>query len=158
MNTNGTQQQFVGNEGLENFGSSLPFPLDSKRSLSDKDKEIYHKNNMRLREMEQEIRVFHSYGYACDELLTWLNDDRAYNQMNEAALLGCIHAIHEKYAEHGRWSGMQILRTANEKSAGLSEKARGKWVFIYIVPFAYPWCYGDPYLYFFYSHHQKILL
>ncbi len=93
---------------------------------SEQDKAIYHKNNLRLQQMEREIRVFLSYGMACDELLKWLNDDRAYNKINESALLGCIIAIHEVHVEHGRWSGLQILKLANEKCAGLSEKGRGK--------------------------------
>lgn len=123
MTSNGNQYGHVGSAGVEPSN-----PTTFNQNLSELDRQIYRKNNMRLRELEDEIRVFYSYGGACDELLAWLNDDRAYNRLNEEALLGCITAIHEKYAEHGRWSGMQIMRTANERSARLSDKARGKWI------------------------------
>lgn len=118
-NSNGTHSTQT-NNGLDGLSDTL------NATLSEKDKQIYQTNNKRLQELEQEIRVFHTYGSACDELMVWLNDDRAYNQINEAAMLGCLTAIYEKHAEHGRWSGIQILRIANEKSASLSDKTRGK--------------------------------
>lgn len=97
---------------------------------SEKDKAIYHKNNLRLQELEPEIRKFTTYGTACDELMRWLKDDRAYNPLNEAALLKCVSTIYEVHADHGRWSGLQILKMANEKCGGLSKNGRGKSLYL----------------------------
>jgi hypothetical protein len=95
-------------------------------ALSEKDRLIYERNNIRLRQMEAEVRQLETYGGACDELLEWLSDPRAYNPYNEKALLGCINAISEKAMDYGPWSGMEILKDANQKCTnGLSEKGRG---------------------------------
>lgn len=99
-------------------------------TLSEKDRLIYERNNIRLRQMEAEVRQLATYGGACDELLEWLNDPRAYNPYNEKALLGCINAISEKAMEYGPWSGMEILKEANQRcTSGLSEKGRGIYYF-----------------------------
>ncbi|KAG1070625.1 hypothetical protein G6F42_026108 [Rhizopus arrhizus] len=75
--------------------------------------------------MEAEVRQLATYGGACDELLEWLSDVRAYNPYNEKALLGCINAIYEKASEYGAWSGLEILKEANQKCGnGLSDKGR----------------------------------
>ncbi|CEP07124.1 hypothetical protein [Parasitella parasitica] len=94
-------------------------------SLSENDRLIYERNNIRLSQMEAEVRQLETYGGACDELLDWLSDQRAYNPYNEKALLGCISAISEKATEYGAWSGMEILKEANLNcAAGLSERGR----------------------------------
>lgn len=99
-------------------------------TLPEKDRLIYERNNIRLRQMEAEVRQLATYGGACDELLEWLNDPRAYNPYNEKALLGCINAISEKAMEYGPWSGMEILKEANQRcTSGLSEKGRGIYYF-----------------------------
>lgn len=115
-------QQLQQQQQQQPVNANIP---EEQYDLSEQDRAIYYKNNLRLQQMEREIRVFLSYGMACDELLRWLTDDRAYNKLNESALLSCIVAIHEVHAEHGRWSGLQILKTANERCGGLSENGRG---------------------------------
>ncbi|CEP06846.1 hypothetical protein [Parasitella parasitica] len=111
-NFNQNVQPFLGND-----------PLTA--SLSDNDHLIYERNNIRLSQMEAEFRQFQTYGGACDELLDWVSDQRAYNPYNEEALLGCIGAISEKAFEYGAWSGMEILKEANLNcAAGLSERGR----------------------------------
>lgn len=129
---------------LNNIDSHLPIGIEgsadmnaaiqpSEFVLSEKNKTIYTNNNKRLDQLERDIRVFHLYGNACDELLDWLKDDRAYSSINENALLKCITAIYEKYAEHGRWSGVQILKIANERCSGLSDKARGIYTYYKVL-------------------------
>jgi hypothetical protein len=106
------QQQFINQQ-----------PIDV---LSEKDREIYHRNNVRLQALEKELRDIDSFGLACDELIVWLNDDRAFNKQNEQALLGCIITVYENYNSFGKWSGSQILRIANERCSGFSEYSRSK--------------------------------
>lgn len=106
-------------------------------AMNEKDREIYRRNNERLNQMEREIRSFDTYGLACDELLVWLNDDRAYNEHNEQALLNCIVAIYEKHKEFGIYSGIKILETANENCRGLSENGRGKIFYLLSIMILY---------------------
>ncbi|CEJ00910.1 hypothetical protein RMCBS344292_14950 [Rhizopus microsporus] len=78
------------------------------------------RNTIRLAQIEQELRKISSYGSACDELLVWINDNRAYNSHYEAALLKCFRAIYETAESFGAWSGLQILKKASENRANLS--------------------------------------
>lgn len=122
-------------------------------SLNEKDRIVYERNNIRLRQMEAEVRQLATYGGACDELLEWLSDVRAYNPYNEKALLGCINAIYEKASEYGAWSGLEILKEANQKCGnGLSDTGRGmckfEWVGVYHAKIDNCYCI---------SLHQKML-
>lgn len=127
MNNSDSHLPMISIEGSVDTNAAIQ---PSEFLLSEKNKTIYTNNNKRLEQLERDIRVFHLYGNACDELLEWLKDDRAYCSINENALLKCITAIYEKYAEHGRWSGTQILKIANERCGGLSEIARGMCAYI----------------------------
>lgn len=100
-------------------------PSSPSIDSAEKNKQIYDNNNSRLFQLEKEIRVFHLYGSACDELLVWLKDDRAYSLSNEDALLKCLEAVFEKHAEYGRWSGIQLLKTASERCETLTDRAKG---------------------------------
>jgi hypothetical protein len=93
--------------------------------LSDKDKEIFEKNNIRLLQLANELRDISTYGGACDELLSWITDPRAYNIHNENALLECISVIRDKAMEYGPWSGMQTLKVVNEHCMKLSANGQG---------------------------------
>ncbi|KAI7898459.1 uncharacterized protein BX663DRAFT_258320 [Cokeromyces recurvatus] len=98
----------------------------SFQNLSEADKRIYEKNNTRLIQLELELRELSTFGGACDELLEWLKDSRAYNVFNEAALLNCIATIAEKAVEYGPWSGKEVLKQANSMCQGLSERGQSK--------------------------------
>lgn len=116
----------ISNNNSNDAQPTTPTTESLLSSLSEKDRVIYERNNIRLRQMEAEVRQLATYGGACDELLEWLSDVRAYNPYNEKALLGCINAIFEKASEYGPWSGLEILKEANQKCGnGLSEKGRG---------------------------------
>lgn len=53
------------------------------------DKIIYERNNVRLVQLEKEIRNLSTFGAACDEFFDWLQDPRAYNPLNEQNLMRC---------------------------------------------------------------------
>lgn len=116
----------ISNGSSNNAPPTTPTTETLLSTLSEKDRIVYERNNIRLRQMEAEVRQLATYGGACDELLEWLSDVRAYNPYNEKALLGCINAIFEKASEYGPWSGLEILKEASQKCGnGLSEKGRG---------------------------------
>jgi hypothetical protein len=95
-------------------------------TTSEDDKLIFDRNNIRLLQLAAELRDISTYGGACDELLLWIKDTRAYNYHNEGALLECISVIREKAMEYGPWSGMQTLKIVNENSIMLSPNGQGK--------------------------------
>ncbi|KAG0176924.1 hypothetical protein DFQ28_005670 [Apophysomyces sp. BC1034] len=87
---------------------------------------IYERNNLRLNQMEKEVRQFVTYGPACDEFLVWLQDQRAYNQHNETAMMRCATAVHEQALEYGAWSGLRIINTIYSFRKNLSEKSQAQ--------------------------------
>ena len=61
------------------------------------DTTIAHRNNLRLSQLAREISSSAMYGPACDEFLEWLQDVRAYNPANEAALMKCANVKIRSY-------------------------------------------------------------
>lgn len=106
-----------------------PFTNSNLPDHGQKDKEIYERNNIRLQQLANELRDISSYGGACDELLLWIKDSRAYNIYNENALLECISVIRNKAMEYGPWSGMQTLKIVNEHCMMLSQNGQRKCYF-----------------------------
>ncbi|KAF7720610.1 hypothetical protein EC973_006992 [Apophysomyces ossiformis] len=113
-------------------GASTPIrPVSASSQRQNNDNKtsevlIYERNNLRLSEMEKEIRDFVTYGPACDEFLVWLQDQRAYNKYNESALMRCATAVHEKAEEYGAWSGLRIINTIYSFRKNLSENAQAQ--------------------------------
>ncbi|KAI9470496.1 MAG: hypothetical protein EXX96DRAFT_584533 [Benjaminiella poitrasii] len=109
---------------LSNTSINLGQQHPSFQSLNESDKIIYEKNNARLRQLEMELRELSTFGGACDELMDWLKDSRAYNVFNEAALLSCVATIADKATEYGPWSGKEVLKQAKDNCQGLSDKGQ----------------------------------
>ncbi|KAI9245826.1 hypothetical protein BDA99DRAFT_269914 [Phascolomyces articulosus] len=89
------------------------------------DSTISHRNNLRLSQLQKEISSATMYGPACDEFLEWLQDVRAYNIANEAALVKCANAVRNNF-QVGRWSSLQIFDTIFRFINHLSEPSRVK--------------------------------
>ncbi|KAI9283406.1 hypothetical protein BY458DRAFT_552140 [Sporodiniella umbellata] len=115
--------------------SSRVTDTSNKRPLSesshtnfteDQNNEYLNQNTTRLKQIEQELRQISSYGNACDELLNWMSDSRAYNPEYENMLLRCFTAVHENAELCGRWSARQILKKASEHCGPFSVKTQQK--------------------------------
>ncbi|KAG0950028.1 hypothetical protein G6F57_002377 [Rhizopus arrhizus] len=83
-----------------------------------------NQNDLRFKQIEEELRNIASYGSACDELLSWMSDNLVYDQIYEKALLRCLVTIRERATSFGVWSGLQILKKASENCGKLSSEAQ----------------------------------
>jgi hypothetical protein len=98
--------------------------------------ESANKTLLKLNELEKEIRELSTFGSACDELHTMLEEKELFTEAIETGLIKCVTAVREKANEYGPWSGIKVLKQVKENSSLLSEQGQSKF---YIVVYICVW-------------------
>lgn len=125
MLSNGTESP-KGSSNVSNTQSinKQTLNISTPEARSNYQKSHCNQNDLRFKQIEEELRNIASYGSACDELLSWMSDNLVYDQIYEKALLRCLVTIRERATSFGVWSGLQILKKASENCGRLSSEAQ----------------------------------